>query len=130
MTQPRRQKARKNLRKRRPIWSWTRRASQRESAEAGRTRRETQEGQHAHRRTQCALADWYDIISEDEYKKVHLGRNDLIAEKSSAAAEGFGVDALRELEKDGVQGKKPDDSAKTPPSSAAPFDAKPPAGPR
>ncbi len=28
------------------------------------------------------FADWYYIISEDEYKKVHLGRNDLIAEKS------------------------------------------------
>ena len=57
------------------------------------------------------FADWYYIISEDEYKKVHLGRNDLIAEKSSAAAEGFGVDALRQLEKDGIQ-KETGDSAK------------------
>ena len=64
------------------------------------------------------FADWYYIISEDEYKKVHLGRNDLIAEKQSAAAEGFGVDALRQLEKEGLEQKKPDDSAKVPPPNA------------
>jgi hypothetical protein len=71
-------------------------------------------------RTQVAelnarFAQWYYIIAEDEYKKVHLGRNDLIAEKSSAASEGFGVDALRQLEKDGLQQKKPDEGAATPP---------------
>jgi len=78
------------------------------------------------------FADWYYIISEDEYKKVHLGRNDLIAEKSSAAAEGFGVDALRQLEKDGIQEKKPADSTKVPPpgAGAMPFAPGPAAGPR
>jgi hypothetical protein len=64
------------------------------------------------------FADWYYIISEDEYKKVHLGRSDLIAEKQSAAAEGFGVDALRQLEKEGLEQKKPDDGAIVPPPDA------------
>jgi hypothetical protein len=64
------------------------------------------------------FADWYYIISEDEYKKVHLGRSDLIAEKQSAAAEGFGVDALRQLEKEGLEQKKPDDGAIGPPPDA------------
>jgi hypothetical protein len=76
------------------------------------------------------FADWYYIIAEDEYKKVHLGRNDLIAEKSSAAAEGFGIDALRQLETEGLQEKKPDDSAKLPPPGAMPFNPGPGAGPR
>ncbi len=81
-------------------------------------------------RTQIAelnarFADWYYIIAEDEYKKVHLGRNDLISEKASAAEEGFGVDALRQLEKEGVEGKKPDEGPQTPPPAGMPFDTEP-----
>ncbi len=52
------------------------------------------------------FADWYYIISEDGYKKIHLRRNDLIAEKASATEEGFGVDSLRQLEQDGIETKK------------------------
>jgi len=66
------------------------------------------------------FAEWYYIISEDEYKKVHLSRNDLISEKASAAAEGFDVDALRQLENEGIEGKKPEP---TPPPTNMPFGA-------
>jgi hypothetical protein len=52
------------------------------------------------------FADWYYIISEDGYKKIHLRRNDLIAEKASATEEGFGVDSLRQLEEEGIETKK------------------------
>ena len=47
------------------------------------------------------FADWYYIISEDEYKKIHLGRSDLIKESAAARDEGFGIDAFRKLQKDG-----------------------------
>ena len=52
------------------------------------------------------FADWYYIIAEDEYKKIHLGRTNLIKEKASATEEGFGIDSLRQLEKEGLQETK------------------------
>ncbi len=55
------------------------------------------------------FANWYYVISEDVYKKINLGRIDLIKEKDSAADEGFGPDAFRKLEKDGLE-KKAEDS--------------------
>jgi hypothetical protein len=48
------------------------------------------------------FAPWYYVISEDVYKKIHLGRNDIVKEASSASREGFGVDAFRELEEGGI----------------------------
>ncbi len=69
------------------------------------------------------FADWYYIISEDGYKKVHLGRNDLIAEKKTATEEGFGVDSLRQLETEGIQSKKPAGGAEVPPPTMPPFEA-------
>jgi len=48
------------------------------------------------------FADWYYVISEDVYKKIHLGRNDIVKEGATARDEGFGVDAFRKLEKDGL----------------------------
>ncbi len=48
------------------------------------------------------FADWFYVIAEDEYKKIHLNRNSLIKQKDSASEEGFGVDALRTLEKEGI----------------------------
>ncbi len=64
------------------------------------------------------FADWYYVIAEDEYKKVHLGRNDLIKEKASAKEEGFGIDSLRQLQDDGIE-KKPE-APKQPPNSFLP----------
>ena len=49
------------------------------------------------------FADWYYVISEDEYKRVHLGQNDLIRESAAAAETGFGIDAFRQLQKEGLK---------------------------
>ncbi len=49
------------------------------------------------------FADWYYVVSEDTYKKIHLSRSDIIKESSKAKEEGFGVDAFRELETQGLQ---------------------------
>jgi hypothetical protein len=49
------------------------------------------------------FADWYYIIAEDEYKKIHLGRDDLIRESSAARDQGFGIDAFRKLQQDGLE---------------------------
>lgn len=44
------------------------------------------------------FGDWYYVISDDVFKKIHLTRPDLIKEKSTAKEEGFDIDAFRELE--------------------------------
>jgi hypothetical protein len=51
------------------------------------------------------FADWYYVISEDEYKKIHLGRTDVISEVKTSAEEGFGIDAFRKLEEEGLKQK-------------------------
>jgi hypothetical protein len=66
------------------------------------------------------FADWFYIISEDEYRKIRLGRNDLIRESETAAEEGFGVDALRQLEREGIEEDEDDDVSAPPPSSFMP----------
>ena len=43
------------------------------------------------------FADWYYIIPEDIFKKIHLGRGDVI-KKGSDSKQGFDIDTLRELE--------------------------------
>jgi hypothetical protein len=50
---------------------------------------------------------WYYIIAEDVYKRVHLSRNDIIKENANAIDEGFGIDAFRKLQKDGVNPPPP-----------------------
>lgn len=49
------------------------------------------------------FADWYYVISEDEYKRIHVRRSDVVTEKETAVEEGFGVDAFRKLEAKGLQ---------------------------
>ncbi len=49
------------------------------------------------------FADWFYVISEDTYKKIHLSRTDIIKEGAAAKDEGFGIDAFRKLEKDGIE---------------------------
>ncbi|MBM4005516.1 MAG: DUF4340 domain-containing protein [Planctomycetes bacterium] len=63
------------------------------------------------------FADWYYVISEDSYKKVHLGRADIVREATKAKDEGFGIDAFRKLEKDGLKkdGPSPSSSPLLPP---------------
>ena len=48
------------------------------------------------------FADWYYVISEDVFKKIRLGRSDIIKESEDAKKEGFGVDALQSIEKEGL----------------------------
>ncbi|MDA1054967.1 MAG: DUF4340 domain-containing protein [Planctomycetota bacterium] len=51
------------------------------------------------------FAEWYYVVSEDEYKKIRLSRSDLIKEGAKAADEGFGVDAFRKLQEEGLKKK-------------------------
>ncbi|HJN11834.1 MAG TPA: DUF4340 domain-containing protein [Pirellulaceae bacterium] len=71
------------------------------------------------------FSDWYYIISEDVYKRVHLSRNDIIKENAAAVDEGFGIDAFRKLQEDGVN--PPPDAPTGPPAGGA-FPGGPPFG--
>lgn len=53
------------------------------------------------------FARWYYVISEDTYKKIHLGRGDIIQEGATAKESGFGVDAFRKLESEGLKKTAP-----------------------
>jgi hypothetical protein len=57
------------------------------------------------RELNARFADWYYVVAEDEYKKIRLGRGDLIKEGAAAADEGFGVDAFRKLQEEGLKKK-------------------------
>jgi uncharacterized protein DUF4340 len=50
------------------------------------------------------FADWYYVVSEDVYKKIRLVRSDIVKESAAAKDEGFGIDAFRKLEEDGLKG--------------------------
>jgi hypothetical protein len=49
------------------------------------------------------FAEWYYVVSEDVYKKIRLSRGDLIKEVEQSADDGFGVDAFRKLQGDGLK---------------------------
>lgn len=49
------------------------------------------------------FADWYYVVSEDVYKKIRLVRGDIVKEAAKAKEEGFGVDAFRKLEEEGLK---------------------------
>lgn len=70
------------------------------------------------------FADWYYVISEDVYKKVHLGRSDIIKENAQAKDGGFGPDAFRKLENDGLKADAP--AAGGPPGGIPGFPGFPP----
>jgi hypothetical protein len=53
------------------------------------------------RELNARFADWYYVIPEDVYAKIHLGRGELIKEKANVAVEGNGLDAFRYLETNG-----------------------------
>ncbi len=50
------------------------------------------------------FADWYYVISEDVYKKIHLSRSDIIKETEEAKEQGSGIDAFRSLQEQGPEG--------------------------
>jgi hypothetical protein len=66
-------------------------------------------------------ADWYYVVSEDVYKKLHLVRADIVKDAAAAKEEGFGIDAFRKLEEEGPQG-----AAKTVPPAFPPVGGVPP----
>jgi hypothetical protein len=45
------------------------------------------------------FAPWYYMMSDEDYRKIHLGRSDIIVQKEG---EGTGVDSLRSLEDKGL----------------------------
>ncbi len=55
------------------------------------------------------FADWYYIIAEDVYKKVHLGRSQIFQQGAGGKNKGYGLDAFRELEQEGIEGGQPDE---------------------
>ena len=58
------------------------------------------------------FADWYYVISEDVFTKIHLGRSDVI-KTSAESKEGFDVDTLRKLQEDAEKGEKEDPKTTT-----------------
>ena len=64
--------------------------------------------------------DWFYVVSDDVYKKVQLGRADIVKDRDTAKDEGFGVDAFRKLEQGGVEGKAPAANAPPPPPRGLP----------
>ena len=54
------------------------------------------------------FSDWYYVISDDIYQKIHLGRTDIVKENKSETS----VDALDDLRKQGID--KPADASATP----------------
>jgi hypothetical protein len=49
------------------------------------------------------FANWYYVVAEDVYKKIRLTRSDVVKEAPAAKDEGFGIDAFRKLESDGLK---------------------------
>ena len=52
------------------------------------------------------FADWYYVIPEDEYKKIHLRRSDVVSIAETNAEEGFDMESFRQLEKAGLEEEK------------------------
>jgi hypothetical protein len=48
------------------------------------------------------FANWYYLVSDDTFKKMNLTRSDIVKETANAAKEGFGIDAFRALQREGV----------------------------
>jgi hypothetical protein len=61
------------------------------------------------------FGNWFYVVSDDVYKKVQLGRADIVKDRETAKEEGFGVDAFRSLEQGGIEGKS-SSSSSAPPS--------------
>lgn len=55
------------------------------------------------RELNARFAPWYYVISNEEFKKIHLTRADVVREKTGDQSQGFGIDAFRELEKQGIE---------------------------
>jgi Domain of unknown function (DUF4340) len=49
------------------------------------------------------LGEWYFVVAEDVYNRIHLNRSGVIKDDPKAATEGVGVDAFRSLEDEGLR---------------------------
>ena len=54
------------------------------------------------------FADWYYVVSEDVYQKIHLNRGDVVVEKEATETEGTGIDSFRALETEGLKREDPE----------------------
>ncbi len=61
-----------------------------------------EQGKQRVRELNGRFADWYYVISDEFYRKIHLGRSDIFVTKPGTAEEGFGVDSFRQLEQQGL----------------------------
>jgi hypothetical protein len=48
------------------------------------------------------FGDWYYVISDEVYKKIHLGRDDIFKKAETPAGKGAGLDALDALQQQGL----------------------------
>ncbi len=53
------------------------------------------------------FGDWYYVVSEEDYRKIHLTRRDLIRETTQAKKKGFDIDAFRNLQEEGLKPAAP-----------------------
>ena len=53
------------------------------------------------------FADWYYVISEDVFKKIHLTRSDIIKLTDEAKESGDGIDAFNKLKEQGLNLEAP-----------------------
>ena len=78
-----------------------------EQSEADKEREEQQkkrdEAETKVRELNARFANWYYVISEDVYRKIHLGREDIIKAKEGTKDEGIGVDSFRKLQEEGLE---------------------------
>jgi hypothetical protein len=59
--------------------------------------------------------DWFYVVADDVYKKVQLSRADLVKDSGAAKDGGFGPDAFRRLQREGIRPKPKATSAPNPP---------------
>ncbi len=53
------------------------------------------------------FADWYYLVSDETFKKLSLTRSDLVKETEGAVKEGYGIDAFRALQHEGIKPPPP-----------------------
>ena len=81
--------------------------AEQEQSEADKEREEQQkkrdEAETKVRELNARFANWYYVISEDVYRKIHLGREDIIKAKEGTKDECSGVDSFRKLQEEGLE---------------------------
>ena len=60
-------------------------------------------GQERVKELNTRFADWYYVISDDVYRKIHLSRSEIIKGSAKAAGEDTSVEALKKIKEEGLQ---------------------------